>query len=278
MFERPTAEAGFAETMTGVVADFGAEAIDGRAVIAVAGNVTDGRAHLTNADWDIDVAEVSALLGDADVALINDFEAIAHGLPLLRQHGCRVLNSGVTEAGAPMLVLGPGTGFGVAATVPNGDGYRVIAGEGGHVTLAGRTGEEDAIVRRMRARFPHVSAERIISGIGLETLHDVRCGIKMDAATIGKAARAGIPDALATVHVFTAFFATVAADAALTFGAKGGVFLAGGVLSGLGEAFEPARFMKRFADKGRFSNYLADIPVHHITHPQPGLLGLTTLR
>lgn len=277
LVERDTGAASLAETVGEISDLFGKEAVDGRAAFALAAPVTDGPITLTNNDWTFERQALSGLLGGADVRLINDFEAVALALPLLGEAGTETLSAGKPVPGAPMLVIGPGTGLGVASYVLGTPG-KVLPGEGGHVTLAARTREEDAILLRMRIRFPHVSAERVISGPGLETLHDVRCGLKMGAAEIAKAARAGIPDALATVHVFTDFFAGVSADAVLTLGARGGLYLTGGALAGLGSAFEPARFLKRFRDKGRFSGYLADVPVHRIVYPQPGLLGLTSLR
>ena len=277
LLERDTGAATLEETIAEVQGLFGAEAIGSRAAIAVAAPVGDGDVTLTNNNWLFNRASLSGLLGGAEVLLINDFEAVGYALPHLSAAEIEVLSAGVDDNDAPKLVIGPGTGLGVATYVPTSSGGVVLAGEGGHVTLAARTGEEDAILLRMRTRFPHVSAERVISGMGLETLHDVRCGLKMSAAEIARAARAGIPDALSTVHVFTDFFAGVCADAVLTTGARGGLYLTGGVLSGLGAAFEPARFLKRFTDKGRFSGYLADVPVRRITHAQPGLLGLTAL-
>lgn len=263
-------------TITDALAALGADAADHGAAFAVAGAVEDGSAKLTNAGWSLDAAEIKAALNFKHVSLINDFQSIAAALPLLDDQGTVKIGGGVADLSAPMLVLGPGTGLGVAASVPIAGGRRIeIAGEGGHVTLAGRTGEEDAILLRMRTLYPHVSAERILSGPGLEVMHKVRTGEVLSAEAISAAAIAGEPTALSSAHVFTDFLATVAADAALTFGAKGGVYLAGGVLTGLGSAFEGKRFHKRFCDKGRFSDYLSKVPVYRITHPQPGLLGLS---
>lgn len=282
LLERDTGAASLADTLSEVVGLFGLDAIAGRAAIAVAGPVQGDTSAMTNNDWSFDRGTLVGLLGGADVRLVNDFEAAATALPMLGPDDTRMLSAGKPVATAPKLIVGPGTGLGVATYVPgyppDETGGRVLAGEGGHVSLAARTREEDAILLRMRTRFAHVSAERVVSGPGLETLHDVRCGLKMSAEDIGKAARAGIPDALASVHVFTDFFAGVCADAALTVGARGGVYLMGGVLSGLGSAFEPTRFLKRFKDKGRFSGYLSEIPLHLMTYPQPGLLGLTAYR
>ena len=274
--ELPTGAKPLISTIEDALMALGATARPQAAAFAVAGAVQNGCADLTNAGWSFDAAEIAAAMGFERVTVINDFQSIAAALPLLGADGTMKIGGGSSDISAPMLVLGPGTGLGVAASVPIEGGGRVeLAGEGGHVTLAGRTGEEDAILLRMRTLYPHVSAERVLSGPGLEVMHKVRTGEDLSAAAIAAAAIAGEPTALSSVHVFTDFLATVASDAALTLGTKGGVYLAGGVLIGLGSAFEGKRFYKRFCDKGRFSDYLATLPVYRITHPQPGLLGLS---
>lgn len=250
-----------------------------RAAFAVAGTEQDGRVPLTNAGWVLDAAAIQAAFDFESVTLINDFEAIAHALPILRDEDRQRLGSGVPEADAPMLVLGPGTGLGVASAVPDFFGnWRVLSGEGGHVTLAARTDAEASVLAALRSSYAHVSAERVLSGPGLSELHETLCGESRSAASIATAANAGNAKALASVRMFTGFLATVAGDAALTLGARGGVYLTGGVLAGLGDSFDAAAFLARFADKGRFADYLSAIPVYRIGHAQPGLLGLTTLR
>tara|TARA_R110000787_G_scaffold211281_2_gene321050 strand:- start:100740 stop:101651 length:912 start_codon:yes stop_codon:yes gene_type:complete len=274
--ELPTGAKPLVATLEDALTALGATASAHDAAFAVAGAVEDGCADLTNAGWSFDAADIAATMGFQRVTVINDFQSIAAALPLLGEDGTVKIGGGEPDVSAPMLVLGPGTGLGVAASVlTEGGGRMELAGEGGHVTLAGRTGEEDAILVRMRTLYPHVSAERILSGPGLEIMHKVRTGEELSAAAIAAAAIAGEPTALSSVHVFTDFLATVASDAALTLGAKGGVYLAGGVLTGLGSAFEGKRFHKRFCDKGRFSDYLSVLPVYRVTHPQPGLLGLS---
>ena len=274
--ESPTGTKPLIATIEDALTALGTSASAHAAAFAVAGAVQDGCADLTNAGWSFDAAEIAAMMRFQRVTVINDFQSIAAALPLLGSDGTTKIGGGKLDIAAPMLVLGPGTGLGVAVSVmTEGGGRMELAGEGGHVTLAGRTGEEDAILLRMRTLYPHVSAERILSGPGLEVMHNVRTGEELSAAAIAAAAIAGEPTALSSVHVFTDFLATVASDAALTLGAKGGVYLAGGVLTGLGSAFEGKRFHKRFCDKGRFSDYLAALPVYRVTHPQPGLLGLS---
>lgn len=261
--------------------------------LAVAGPVESGAARLTNLPWRYDAAELAAETALRHVELVNDFAAVAQALPLLRPEDRRLL-AGPSEGrpDAALAVLGPGTGLGLAAAVPDGvGGWAVVAGEGGHVTLPARNAAEWAILQALGGRLDHVSAERLCSGPGLEALYAVldepargrerappREAATPTAAEIGEAARRGEPRARACLGSFADFLGTVASDAVLTLGATGGLFLAGGVLPRLGEAFDWQRFHRRFLDKGRFRDYLAAVPVQLLAHPQPGLLGLTAER
>ncbi len=265
-----------------------------QAALAVAGPVIAGRAALTNLPWQLEASALARDSGLESVALLNDFAAVALALPLLGPADRRPIGDRPGAGAGPetdagprtMLVLGPGTGLGLAAAVPDGrGGWAVASGEGGHVTLPARDATEWRLLQRLGAGAAHLSAERICSGPGLEALYRVvqepiiaAKAAAPDAPAIAAAALAGEPRACACLGHFADFLATVAGDAALTFGARGGVTLAGGVLPRLGAAFDWARFRRRFADKGRFSAYLRELPLHLMTHPQPGLLGLTALR
>src|SRR5262249_34133825 len=142
----------------------------GGAVLAVAGPVEGERAAMTNCPWIIDAAELRRVLAVPDVRLINDFEATAWSLSALEPHHIAA-GGGRGGGGAPRVVLGPGTGLGLASHVPHRDAPVVIATEGGHVTLAASTAREDAVIAWLRSRFGHVSAERALSGPGLENLY-----------------------------------------------------------------------------------------------------------
>src|SRR6185437_5656820 len=141
-----------------------------QAVIAVAGPVTDGRGALTNADWIVDAEDIRSEFG-FKAALVNDFAAVAYSIPSLTARGdVEPIGSGTADPGAPIAVLGPGTGLGVACLTSVGGKHSVVASEGGHATLSGTCEREDAMIRVLRARFGHVSAERALSGAGLENL------------------------------------------------------------------------------------------------------------
>jgi glucokinase len=255
-----------------------------KAMIAFAGPVKDGRAALTNAGWVIDAEEVQSKFG-WKTTLVNDFAAVAYSIPSLTARGdVEPVGSGTADLGAPIAVLGPGTGLGVACLISNGDKPSVIASEGGHATLAGTCEREDAIIRQLRARFGHVSAERGISGPGLENLFhaiaaiDGRQVLPLSAPEITENALAGrcqlCRDAVKT---FCAFLGSFAGNVALTFRATGGVYIAGGISPRIVEFIRNSEFRQRFQAKGRFSQYLQPIPSFVITHPAATFLGLLSL-
>lgn len=271
--------ASFEAALEAYLAEAGGPAPE-RIAVAIAGPVSDGRAKLTNGDWEIDSGALAARFRLAGARLLNDFEAVALALPLLAPEDLEAIGGGSGVAGAPRLALGPGTGLGVAALIER-DGEAIpVAGEGGHVSLPSRDDREDEVLRALRTRFGHVSAERALSGQGLETLYTLLAGggeVACPAAEIAPRAEAGDETAQAALTLFAGFLGTVAADMALAFGARGGVYLAGGVLPKLGAAFDREAFRQRFEDKGRFSVYLAAIPSYLVHHRDTGLLGLTAL-
>ena len=185
---------------------------------------------------------------------------------------------------APAIVLGPGTGFGLACLVPQPKGMMVIGTEGGHVTLPGTCRREDAIIELLRARFGHVSLERVLSGGGLTNLYQALAAIDglsvpaRDAAEIVKSALAGsCPTSRTALDMFCAILGTVAGDAVLTFGARGGLYIAGGIVPRIPEYLARSQFRTRFEAKGRFRDYVAAIPASVIVHPDPAFLGLQFL-
>ena len=200
-----------------------------------------------------------------------------------------VHESGATDpdAGAARAVVAPGTGLGISGLVPTGTGrFAVIEGEGGHRSLAASNAREWAIVTALAERFGHASAERALSGPGIEAIHDaiasiegvVPCDGKESAAEIARNAFARAdPIAQETIGTFTGLLGSVAGDLALTLGARGGVYIAGGIVPAWGERFDTTHFLDRFRAKGRFRDYLSAIPVYVVTHPYPGLAGVEQL-
>ncbi len=254
------------------------------ALLAVAGPVDEDRCVLTNCPWTIDAPELRAAFGFAKVHICNDFEATALSLPHLTAVDLYPLGGGEAVSGAPMAVLGPGTGLGVACLVPGAQSSIVIASEGGHATMAATSQREDAIIDYLRRQFGHVSAERVISGSGLENLYRAVVALdgidapKRNAAEITKTALDGsCPIARTALDLFCAMLGTIAGNVALMFGARGGVYIAGGIAPRLTEFMARSQFRARFEHKGRFRTYLEAIPSSVIVHPAATFMGLRSI-
>jgi glucokinase len=254
------------------------------AVLAVAGPVEDGRAVMTNCPWVIDAAELRRALAIPAVRVINDFEATAWSLSALEPDHVVAMGAGRAVAGAPMVVLGPGTGLGLASHVPRVDAPVVIATEGGHVTLSAANAREDAVIAWLRTQFGHASAERALSGPGLENLYRAIAAVDgaavpaRDATAITQAGVAGTcPVSRAALDMFCAMLGTFAGNAALSFGARGGVFIAGGIAPRIVDYLLKSEFRARFDAKGRLREYVEAIPLNVIVHPDYAFIGLKAL-
>jgi glucokinase len=254
------------------------------AILAASGVVQNGCCALTNNSWVIDAAELRAARGFSTVRLINDFEAVAWSLPVLARDKLLQLGGRQPVAGAPLAALGPGTGLGMAVNIPHATGYLVLSSEGGHATLAGCSSREDAVIAYLRQRFGHVSAERVLSGHGLENLHEALAALdnlmlpRRSAAEITQAGIEGsCPTSRAAIDMFCAMLGTVAGSLALTLGAKGGIFVAGGIVRHMPEYFVSSPFRARFEQKGRFRKYLEPIPAYLILDEDAAFVGLRAL-
>jgi glucokinase len=254
------------------------------AILAVAGTVRDGRCALTNTSWIIDAAELRAESGFSTVRLINDFEAVAWALPRLSAGQLLRIGGRQPMEGAPLAALGPGTGLGMAAIIPNAGRPLVLSSEGGHATMAGSSPREDAAIAHLRQRFGHVSAERVLSGDGLENLHEALAALDHLALPRRRAAeitRAGIegscPTSRAAIDMFCAMLGTIAGNLALTLGATGGIFIAGGILRRMPDYLAGSQFRARFEEKGRFRDYLEPIPAYLILEEDVAFVGLRAL-
>lgn len=235
---------------------------------------------MTNHHWAFSIRELQARLDLAHLQVINDFTALALSLPALPAGELEQIGDGAPLAGRAIGLLGAGTGLGVSGLVPCGRDYVPLEGEGGHVTLAASDAHEAAIIAWLAERHPHVSAERVLSGPGLVALYEAEAAVAGQAVpTLGaaeisqRALDGGSPLCASTVDTFCALLGTVAADLALTLGARGGIYIGGGIVPKLGAYFARSRFRQRFEQKGRFSDYLAQIPTYVIHSPYPGLLG-----
>jgi glucokinase len=260
----------------------GAAASD--AVLAVAGPVESGRAALTNSSWTVDAGEIRSRFAFNKVRIINDFEATALSLPHLGDEDLYRIGEGRAVPHAAKVVLGPGSGLGVAGLVGEEGRWIVVAGEGGHATMAATTRREDAILEHLRARFGHVSAERLLSGPGLENLYRAIAAIEGVEAPLGNpveitnaALNASSPTAVAALDLFCAVLGSFAGNLALAYGARGGVYIAGGIAPRILHHLASSSFRRRFEEKGRMKSYLAAIPTQVIVHPTATFLGLRSL-
>lgn len=248
-----------------------------RAAIAVATAVRGDRVEFTNSPWAFSQAALQADLGLASLQVLNDFEALALSLPRLspaqwRAHGAHPVAAGT------LAVIGPGTGLGVGGVVETGGHWIALPGEGGHATLAPIDDFESEVLRHARAVHAHVSAERLLSGIGLPLLHeavaraDGRTADALSTAQVVQGALEGDVACGRTLDSFCALLGGFSGNVALTLGATA-VFIGGGIVPRLGERFFSSPFRERFEAKGRFQAYLAAIPTVVITDTLAALAG-----
>jgi glucokinase len=254
------------------------------AVLAVAAPVDGDRVTLTNHPWSFSADQMRRHFKFTALRVINDFVANALAVPHLADSDRRQIGGGSPAKAAPVGVLGPGSGLGVSTLVESGGETITVQGEGGHVTMAAADAREAAVLELMRRRFDHVSAERFLSGPGLVNLYNALCELSGEPAAPLTAAQITdpgtekeIPRAREATTMFCAMLGTVAGNLALTVGARGGIYIAGGIVPKLGARFSQSGFRARFEAKGRFSGYLAAIPTYAITHPEPAFLGAAKL-
>ena len=251
-----------------------------KAAIAVASAITGDQVTMTNHPWSFSIAALKARFGFDRLEVINDFTAQALALPFLGPEDRMTVGGGATVPGAPLAVLGPGSGLGVSGLVACGAKWVALTGEGGHATMAPATERESVVLDHMRRHFDHVSAERVLSGPGLVNLYNTLAEINRvpsrgyTAPQITDLAMRG-EDVLCgeTTTMFCAMLGTMAGNLALTLGARGGVFIAGGIVPRLKQFFADSPFRARFQAMGRFEQYLAAIPTHVVTHPLAAFLG-----
>jgi glucokinase len=250
--------------------------------LGVAGPVNNGKSTITNTGWTVDRHALQSALNCETVYLLNDFEALAWSLPRLSAAHLVQLHAGNAVADAPQVVLGPGTGFGVACLVGEEDRLLTVSGEAGHSTYPAASKRDEEIVGHLRSQFDHVSIERVLSGPGLENVYKALAEISgthvppRRASAIAEAGLQGTCEICSrALDTFCEMLGTVAGNLALTFGAVGGVYIAGGIVPRILDRLQRSGFEERFLAKGRYRSYLENIPVHVIAHPQASLVGLT---
>ncbi|WP_332773461.1 glucokinase [Phenylobacterium sp.] len=252
-----------------------------KAVLAVAGPVVDGEIEFTNLDWRVSEGELIGTFEFHAAKLINDFAAQALAAPVMDADDLRVIGPALKGAeGAPVVVLGAGTGFGVSMVVRTERGDIPISSEGGHAGFAPYDGIEAAIWASLRRTHGRVSIERILSGPGLHALYrglaDVRgvaADLRDEKAVLAAGQSGGDLLAEETLDRFCEILGSVAGDLALTCGARGGVYVSGGIAPRMADRLTSGGFRRRFEDKGRLSDYTRDIPTSLIVHPYAALVG-----
>jgi glucokinase len=249
------------------------------AAIAVAGPVTAGSARFTNRGWTISEDDLLEL-GFKTAVLVNDFGALAFAALVLQESDLRSIGPPIKGLeGATITILGPGTGFGVSCLAREGDRVVPMATEGGHMGFAPSDEGEMAALKSMWRKMGRVSVERILSGSGLEGLYLTleqlagREARALSAADISANAAKGDPNCAAALTMFCSIFGAVAGDLALAHGARGGVYIAGGIAEKIEGFLLKSPFRARFEDKGRLSPFVAAIPTKLIVNPDVALLG-----
>ncbi len=260
-----------------------------RAAFALATPIIGDYISFTNSAWSFSIADMQRKLGLQRLQIVNDFEALALSLPFLKPAQFRA-HAALPSQSRVMAVLGPGTGLGVASICPLHGGagnpsWRALPGEGGHATLAAANEFESDILKIVRTQYGHVSAERILSGIGLPLLYQAIARVngqnvpEMATPAIVQQGLAPVGASLEqklaeqTLATFCAMLGSFAGNVALTVGAQGGLFIGGGIIPRLGDYFFASAFRQRFEAKGRFESYLKAIPTALITDPLAALSG-----
>lgn len=241
--------------------------------VAIAAPINGDDVQMTNRDWRFNRLELAEHLQLARLDIINDFHAVAHALPSIGSKDRVEIGQSRSYREGTRAALGPGSGLGVGAWIAEGASGVAMRGEGGHVTLPARDEAEERIIKHLRERYGHCSAERVLSGPGIIALHsamhggDMKTSREISSGTVD-------PKCRATMEQFYRFLGSVAADLALTTGAYGGIYIAGGIVPDHIEQIRASTFRERFEDKNRYRGYMQAIPTYVITDRTPGLTGM----
>lgn len=248
--------------------------------IAIACPITDDWVDMTNHDWAFSTSKMKANLGFEHLEIINDFTAVSMAIPMLTEQDVMQFGGTTPVKDKPVAVYGAGTGLGVAHLVHVDKRWVSLPGEGGHVDFAANSEEEDLILEVLREELGHVSAERVLSGAGLVNLYraivkaDNRVPENLKPKDVSqRALDDSCTDCRRALAMFCVIMGRFGGNLALTMGTFGGVYIAGGIVPRFLEFFKASGFRAAFEDKGRFKDYVQNIPVYLITHEKPGLLG-----
>ncbi|MBC3933781.1 glucokinase [Undibacterium sp. CY7W] len=252
--------------------------------IAIANPIHGDQVRMTNHHWEFSISATRHQFGLERLDVVNDFTALALSLPHLQPHQYFQVGGHQALAGSAIGLLGAGTGLGVSGLIPAGERWLPLHSEGGHASFTPANAKEVAILEFAWREFPHVSAERLLSGPGLVLIYRALAELLQAAVAPLEA-----PDILQrglqrecaicseVLSTFCEMLGTMAANLAVTLGARAGIYIGGGIVPRLGDYLLQSGFRARFEDKGRFRDYLAAIPVYVITEAYPALIGLSAL-
>jgi glucokinase len=254
------------------------------AAIAIANPVVGDRVRMTNHHWEFSVQALRGELGLRTCIVVNDFAALARAIPYLGSKDTIQVGGGQAVPGAPIGLLGAGTGLGVSSLVQVDDHHIALAGEGGHVSFAPANEREVAILRFAWKQHDHVSAERLMAGPGLALVHQaladyrgIDAPLLTPAQIVERAVAGSDPLCVEVIQCFCEMLGTFSANLAVTLGAKGGIYIGGGVVPRLGALFTNSAFRARFEAKGRMRAFVEPIPVHVIIASYPAFLGVSSM-
>jgi glucokinase len=248
------------------------------AAIAIANPVDGDQVRMTNHTWSFSIAALREEFDLSTLRVVNDFTALAMALPHLRPSQRLRVGGGAELPDRTIGLIGPGTGLGVSGIIPVDGRWAPLASEGGHASFAPADDTEIAIMRQLWSEHGHASAERLLSGPGIELIHRVISGKALAPAEVTQRALDGADaDCVRAVDCFCGVLGAVAGNVALTLGATGGMYIGGGIVPRLGALFADSPFRARFEAKGRFSAYLARIPTFLITEEYPAFLGVSAI-
>jgi glucokinase len=250
------------------------------ASLAIATPVSNDRVTMTNHVWDLSIEETRKALGLRSLKVLNDYTALALALPYLADDDLHKVGRGTAVEYQVMAVLGPGTGLGVSGAIYTGDHWLPLQSEGGHVSYGPLNDRETVVIDVIRKRYDHISAETLVSGRGLVLLYEsiIQCNgatyeLLFPEQIAHKALNRVDASAEEALAMFCGILGSIAGNLALTLGARGGVFVGGGIIPKLGDYFDTSPFRARFENKGRFSQYVSEIPTHVISSKYPALTG-----
>jgi len=254
-----------------------------RAAFALAGAVDEGRVTLTNRNWTISEKNLQEKFGFTHISLYNDFAAMARSVPECAPDDFKMLNPGTSDFDAPILVAGPGTGFGMAVLLPLENNWHVLSGEGGHQAYAPQSSKETEILHILQKDHDFVSLELVRSGSGLDAIHKAVCMRlgqaykKCSPKRIRELALTGDAASLDVCTIRANAIMGALGDMALAAGARGGVVLAGGVAKRLQDFIDTPDAMARYFNRGPRRAYVENIPVRILQKPAAALYGVAAL-